>query len=178
MRYILSFLVLSFITVNVMSFGDTLKVDTTKQILTPQTINHVTTGVNNVTTNIVDNLLEALNSIFEYIDWMFVLLMIGLSWFVNYMADSDHPTFKNFTFMNNSKKRKFIRSIIVGIILIIFFMIFFGYKTKDDIRDIILSLIVATFIYNLGIDYLISKIPWLNPKVEEVKKETIKTDSI
>ena len=99
------------------------------------------------------NVLQAFYSgIIEFIaavNWLYIIAFMLTAWLINDHADATNRA--NWLTWWSRVGRTF-RSFIIGIILILLFCWGFNFRTREEIINMIFSLLLAMVIYKFGID--------------------------
>ncbi|MDD5358564.1 MAG: hypothetical protein PHX80_05415 [Candidatus Nanoarchaeia archaeon] len=83
------------------------------------------------------------------VNWLYILIFMLLAYLINDFTDATNVA-NWLTWL--SKIPKAIRSLIIGLLLIIVFAWAFGLPSRFDVFRMLLSLLMAMVIYKFGID--------------------------
>ena len=98
----------------------------------------------------MEKLLLGLQEFLNQINWLFIVVFIILAYTINEAVERKNSFI--------SKINRFFRAIIIAIPLAALFIFLFDMYTKTHIANLIMSIIFATFIYQLGIKTILDQI--------------------
>jgi hypothetical protein len=119
--------------------------------ITTTTVTDVTTPLvgGEVDQTIMDKIKAGVMDFLKYVNWLFLVVFIGLSWLINDTAEATNVAG---WFSWWAKIPKIIRTLIAGIVQIGVFYFLFQYNSIAEVRDMVFALFAGMLIYKFGID--------------------------
>jgi len=142
---------------------------------TTATTTTVTTDVpavgGEVDQTIMDKIKAGVMDFLGYINWLFLVVFIGVSWLTNDTAEAT-----NFAgwFSWWAKIPKIIRTLIAGVVQMGVFYWLFDYNSKAEVRDMVFALFGGLLIYKFGLDKFLRWVSTFLFKMDFTKTETPK----
>ena len=107
----------------------------------------------------INSISEAVKLFVSYINWVFVLVFMLATWLINDPTDATNAA-KWLTWLSFISRS--VRSLIVGLLLIILFVWVFKYTGRLEIFKMFLSLLLGMVIYKFGINKIFA---WLSARL-------------
>jgi hypothetical protein len=106
----------------------------------------------------IASITDAVKIFVSYINWVYVLVFMLATWLINDTADASNVSWLNWF----SKVPKAVRSVIIGLLLIVQFMYVFKFTGRLEIFKMILSLLLGMVIFKFGINKIFA---WLSARL-------------
>lgn len=106
-------------------------------------------------TLLINNLFDAVKQIFSYVNWVFLIIFIVVTWLINDVTDAENCA-QWLTWF--SKIPKVIRVLIFGVLQIMFFAWAFEATARIELFKLMLSLLFSMVVYKIGINKFLKAI--------------------
>ena len=104
---------------------------------------------------LINNLFDAVKQILSYVNWVFLLIFIVVTWLINDVTDAENAALWLTWF---SKIPKVIRVLVFGILQILFFAWAFKATDRLELFKLVLSLLFSMVAYKIGINKILKAI--------------------
>ena len=121
---------------------------------------------------IVDHFVQAVKDFLGYVDWLFMVVFIVITWLIN-GAVCDKNKFGWLDWMQ--KIPRLLIALGIGLILTVAFYYLFDYSGIIGIRTMLMSLLLSMVVYKIGIDKFLK---WIFGKIGIKFSETMPENKI
>lgn len=132
-------------------------------IVTAETVNNLSpeavTPKEDLEKSIVEHFVAAGKDFLQYIDWLFMIVFIIITWLTSKSASATNMA----SWLNwLAKVPNLLIALGIGLILTVIFYYLFDYSGKEGIRTMLMSLLFSLVVYKIGIDKFLK---WLFGKI-------------
>jgi hypothetical protein len=114
----------------------------------------------NIDQNFLQELWSGVSQFFALINWLFIVVFMLSAWIANDTIDSVNTHTRWADFLKTVPK--ILRSLVLGIFWILLFAWGFRYINRTDILAMIFSLVLSSFLYQVGINKVFR---WISTKL-------------